>query len=63
MNIYGHIHSNRKAAYWDVLQNMEDSLNACVEVNGYQPAMLAELRRNNLAFWQGMAGVGWWLTA
>lgn len=38
-----------------MLQSMEDSLNACVEVNGYQPVTLAELRRNNLAFRQGGA--------
>lgn len=55
VNVYGHIHNNREAAYWDVLRNMEDSLNACVEVNGYQPVTLAELRQNNLAFRQGGA--------
>jgi calcineurin-like phosphoesterase family protein len=46
--VYGHIHANKNAAYWPLLKTMTHALNACVEVNGYQPATLNELMENNV---------------
>lgn len=48
--IYGHIHNNRKDAYWPLLRGMERALNASVEVNDYRPATLEELIAHNRAF-------------
>lgn len=48
--LYGHIHNNRDAAYWPLLQTMDHALNACVEVNGYQPVTFEELIQNNISF-------------
>lgn len=51
VNVFGHIHNDRSAGYWSLLSTMENSLNAGVEVNGYQPVTLVELERNN-AVWR-----------
>jgi calcineurin-like phosphoesterase family protein len=48
--LYGHIHNNTKDTYWPLLRQMDNALNAGVDINGFQPVTLAELERNNAAF-------------
>ncbi|MBR4125122.1 MAG: metallophosphoesterase [Victivallales bacterium] len=48
--IHGHIHNNRNADYWPLLQRRERVLNAGVEVNGYRPVTFEELLENNRHF-------------
>jgi len=48
--VHGHIHNNRDAAYWPLLASMDQALNACVEINQYQPVSFEQLVLNNLAF-------------
>ncbi len=48
--IYGHIHNNKNANYWSLLSEMDNALNAGVEVNSYFPVTFEELIANNLAF-------------
>ena len=45
--LYGHIHNNKDAGYWDLLRSMDTALNCCVEVNGYMPVTFEELIANN----------------
>lgn len=45
--IHGHIHNNRDAAYWPLLASMDHALNACVEINQYQPVTFDQLVNNN----------------
>ena len=45
--LYGHIHNHRNQGYWDVLRNMDQAINCCVEVNGYMPVTFEELVANN----------------
>lgn len=45
--IYGHIHNNTKDTYWPLLSQMENALNAGVEINGYMPVTFEEMVRNN----------------
>lgn len=45
--IYGHIHNNKPDSYWPVLKNYDRALNACVEINGYQPVTFEELVADN----------------
>lgn len=48
--IYGHIHGRTDAAYWPLLSEMDHALNAGVDVNGFCPVTLEELKANNEAF-------------
>ena len=48
-HIYGHIHSNKNVAY-DVMKQFDTALNAGCMINGYAPASLNELIRNNKIF-------------
>lgn len=48
--IYGHIHNNKRNAYWPLLKTMENALNAGVEVNGHRPITFDELQTNNAVF-------------
>jgi ADP-ribose pyrophosphatase len=48
--LYGHIHNGTDAPYWPLLQKMDHALNAGVDVNGFRPVTLEELKRNNDAF-------------
>ena len=48
--VFGHIHNNTNAAYWPLIRNSPQLLNAGVDVNGFVPVTLAELKENNTAF-------------
>ncbi|MDR1538550.1 MAG: hypothetical protein LBU32_11260 [Clostridiales bacterium] len=47
--IQGHIHNNKNDTYWKLLREMDNALNASVEINGYAPVTFAELIANNQA--------------
>jgi hypothetical protein len=49
-HIHGHIHNNKNATYWKLLCEMDNVLNASVEINGYTPVTFEELVSNNNAF-------------
>ena len=46
-NVFGHIHNNTTDKYFPYLLQMENSLNACVEINNYRPVKMRELIENN----------------
>ena len=46
--LHGHIHGNRNADYWPLIQKRDRVLNASVEVNGYAPVTFEELQENNI---------------
>lgn len=48
--VYGHTHGRTDAPYWPMLSGMEHALNAGVEINGFAPVTLEELKANNRAF-------------
>jgi calcineurin-like phosphoesterase family protein len=48
--IFGHIHNNTNAGYWDLLKTMPCALNAGVEINNYMPVSFDELVVNNEMF-------------
>ena len=48
--IYGHIHNNTFAPYWKNIWQNDRMLNACTDINGYQPVTFDELVINNRAF-------------
>lgn len=48
--IHGHLHNNTQADFWPLLAARERVLNACAEVNGYQPVPFDELVENNRRF-------------
>ena len=52
--IYGHIHNNNEAEYWNVIKNNSRMLNAGVDVNGFWPVSFDELIINNDSFKQGL---------
>jgi hypothetical protein len=51
--IHGHIHNNRNADYFPLMQKMPNLLNAGVDVNGFRPVKLGELIANNESFKSG----------
>lgn len=48
-HVYGHIHNNKKEAYY-IMKNMERALNASCCINNYMPVTLDELIKNNQRF-------------
>lgn len=46
-HIYGHVHSNLDHGYGSILAAMPHALNACVDVNHFQPVTFEELQINN----------------
>lgn len=48
--VYGHIHNSTSGPYWPLLRQMEQALNAGVDVNHFAPATLEELVENNRLF-------------
>ena len=48
--IHGHIHNNRDSSYFPLLRQMQNLLNAGVEINDYRPVSFDELVKNNEAF-------------
>jgi len=45
--VHGHIHNNKNDTYWSLLRNMDNALNASVEINDYMPVTFEELVENN----------------
>ena len=48
--IHGHIHNNRDASYFSMLQKMLNLLNAGVDINYFHPVRFDELVKNNEVF-------------
>ena len=48
--IHGHIHNNRDAMYFPLMQKMPNLLNAGVEINKYNPVKIDDLVSNNETF-------------
>lgn len=48
--VFGHIHNNTDADYWNLILYNRLMLNAGVEINQYMPVTLNELIRNNSYF-------------
>lgn len=48
--VHGHIHNDRRADYWPLLQSRERVLNAGVDVNGFMPVTFDEMLQNNQRF-------------
>ena len=55
--IHGHIHNDTSADFWPLLCARDHVLNACVEINGYQPVTFDELLENN-RIWKSAHGGG-----
>lgn len=45
--IYGHVHNNFKDKNWKMVRKKPNTLNACVEINDYEPVTFDELKNNN----------------
>ena len=48
--IYGHIHNNTGGQYWPLLHQMDQALNAGVDVNRFMPVTFEEMVENNRLF-------------
>lgn len=48
--IYGHIHNNTDGSYWPLLHQMDQALNAGVDVNRFMPVTFEEMVENNRLF-------------
>ena len=48
--IYGHIHNNTGGSYWPLLHQMDQALNAGVDVNRFMPVIFEEMVENNRLF-------------
>lgn len=48
--VHGHIHNDRSADFWPLLQCRERVLNAGVDVNGFAPVTFEEMLQNNMRF-------------
>ena len=49
-HVFGHMHNEQKSKEYEILRNEERALNACVEVNNFEPCELEELIENNIRF-------------
>lgn len=56
--VFGHIHNNFDADYWPFIERSELMLNAGVEVNGYMPVTLDEMKERNAGFKEKAAESG-----
>jgi len=56
-HIYGHLHNEIKGQEIRLLANEANALNACVEINHYEPCQLEELIINNSIFKDKLLGV------
>lgn len=52
-HVFGHMHNEQVTKEYNILREEERALNACVEVNDYEPCELEELIDNNIEFKQG----------
>jgi calcineurin-like phosphoesterase family protein len=48
--VFGHIHNNTNASFWPLIRGSPLMLNAGVDINGFKPATLSELKNNNEIF-------------
>lgn len=53
-HIYRHLHNERKGESIEWLVHQERALNACVEINHYEPCPIEELILNNEGFRQSI---------
>lgn len=53
-HIYGHLHNERKGESIEWLAHQDRALNACVEINHYEPCQIEELILNNERFRQSI---------
>ena len=49
-HVFGHMHNEQVTKEYNILRYEENALNACVEVNNYEPCTLEELKENNIIF-------------
>jgi calcineurin-like phosphoesterase family protein len=50
LHIYAHIHNKKDGLAYETLKQMDNALNAGVEINDYRPVTLDELILNNEKF-------------
>lgn len=51
--VFGHIHNNRDLDFWPLIAAKDHMLNAGVDVNGFAPVSLDEMKVNNKSFKEG----------
>lgn len=49
-HIFGHMHNEQITKEYNILKDEENALNACVEINNFEPCELEELIQNNIEF-------------
>ena len=49
-HVFGHMHNEQKSREYHILKEEERALNACVEINKFEPCELEELIENNSMF-------------
>lgn len=49
-HVFGHMHNENNSKEFRILQEETNALNACVEVNNFEPCTLNELKENNELF-------------
>lgn len=54
LHIYAHIHNKKDGLVYETLKQMDNALNAGVEINNYRPVTLSELILNNRRFMDGL---------
>ena len=50
--VYGHIHNNTDADYWQLIAANDHMLNAGVDINAFSPVTIEEMITNNTRFKQ-----------
>ena len=55
--VFGHIHGNTDADYWQLIQANERMVNAGVDVNHFEPVTVEELAENDLLY-EGQSKAG-----
>lgn len=53
LHVYAHIHNKKDGLAFETLKQMDNALNAGVEINNYRPVTLDELILNNRKFLKG----------
>lgn len=52
-HVFGHMHNEQITKEYNILKDEKNALNACVEINNFQPCELEELIENNINFREG----------
>lgn len=52
-HVFGHMHNEQVTKEYNILKNEKNALNACVEINNFEPCELEELINNNVKFRTG----------